>query len=130
VIKSLLLPQLLYLFSVLCIPIPKIFFKKLNTLFFKFIWNGGNDRVKRNYFLNDYSNGGLRMVDVEAFSQAQKLVWVKHLLDPNYNSFWKILETEVLNDFHDDISVLWKADAPNCILALLNNTQLAESLRV
>ena len=26
VIKSLLLPQLLYLFSVLCIPIPKIFF--------------------------------------------------------------------------------------------------------
>ena len=29
VIKSLLLPQLLYLFSVLCIPIPKTFFKKL-----------------------------------------------------------------------------------------------------
>ena len=50
VIKTLLLPQLLYLFSVLCIPIPKIyFFFKLNTLFFKFTWNGGNDRVKRNY---------------------------------------------------------------------------------
>ena len=29
VIKSLLLPQLLYLFSVLCIPMPKIFFKKI-----------------------------------------------------------------------------------------------------
>ena len=33
VIKSLLLPQLLYLFSVLCISIPKSFFKKLNTIF-------------------------------------------------------------------------------------------------
>ena len=35
VIKSLLLPQLLYLFSVLCINIPKTFFKKLNHLFYK-----------------------------------------------------------------------------------------------
>ena len=40
VIKSLLVPQLLYLFSVLCINIPKTFFKKLNHLFYKFIWNG------------------------------------------------------------------------------------------
>ena len=52
VIKSLLLPQLLYLLSVLCIPIPKSFFKKkINTVFFKFIWSGGNDRVKRVFFL-------------------------------------------------------------------------------
>ena len=47
VIKTLLLPQLLYFFSVLCIKIPKSFFKQLNTLLFKFIWNGGNDRVQR-----------------------------------------------------------------------------------
>ena len=72
-IKSLLLPQLLYLFSVLCIPIPKTFFKKLNTLFFKFIWKGGNDRVKRNYSYNGYDEGGLRMIDIEAFSKAQKI---------------------------------------------------------
>ena len=26
------------------------------------------------------------MIDVEAFSQAQKLVWAKHLLDPNYDT--------------------------------------------
>ena len=88
VIKSLLLPQLLYLFSVLCISIPKSFFFKLNTIFFKFIWSGCNDRVKRAYLCNGYSNGGLRMVDSEAFSQAQKLVWTKHLLDPNYSGFY------------------------------------------
>ena len=130
VIKSLLLPQLLYLFSVLCIPIPKSFFKKLNTIFFKFIWNGGNDRVKRKYLLNDYGDGGLRMIDVEAFAQAQKMVWVKHLLDPNYDNFWKHLESEVLHTFNNDSSILWKTNAPNCVLALLCNTQLAESLRV
>ena len=70
------------------------------------------------------------MIDVEAFSQAQKLVRAKHLLDPNYDSFFKVLESEVLKVFHNDTSVLWKADAPNCVLALLRNTQLAESLRV
>ena len=129
-IKTLLLPQLLYLFSVLYIPIPKACFRKLNTVLFKFIWNGGNDRVKRNFLLNDYSDCGLRMIDVEAFSQAQKMVWVKHLLDPNYNNFWKHLESEVLHAFHNDNFVLWKTNAPNCVLALLKNTQLAESLRV
>ena len=64
--------------------------------------------MKRNFLLNDYSDCGLRMIDVEAFSQAQKMVWVKHLLDPNYNHFWKHLESEVLHAFHNDNFVLWK----------------------
>ena len=131
VIKSLLLPQLLYLFSVLCISIPKSFFKKLNTIFFKFIWSGGNDRVKRAYLCNDYSNGGLRMVDTEAFSQAQKLVWTKHLLDPNYSGFWKHLENIVLTKFNvTDSQLLWKTSAPECVLNSLKNCQLAETIRV
>ena len=74
--------------------------------------------MKRNFLLNDYSDCGLRMIDVEAFSQAQKMVWVKHLLDPNYNHFWKHLESEVLHTFHNDNFVLWKTSAPNCVLAL------------
>ena len=88
----------------------RLFFKRLNTLFFKFIWKGGNDRVKRNYFYNSYGEGGLRMIDIEAFSKAQKLVWAKHLLDTDYNGFWKILELDVLGKFKNDSSVLWKAD--------------------
>ena len=128
VIKSLLLPQLLYLFSVLCISIPKIFFKKLNGLFFKFVWNGGNDRVKRNIFCNDYGDGGLRMIDPLVFSQAQKLVWVKHLLDPNYSSFWKSLEISVLSDFNPDYTVLLRSDAPDSVLNTLSNCQLVETI--
>jgi len=131
VIKSLLLPQLLYLFSVLCIHIPKSFFKKINSLFFKFIWNGGNDRVKRAFLCNDYSNGGLRMVDVLAFSQAQKLVWAKHLLDPNFSAFWKHVESSVLSQFnHIDPCLLWKTNAPDCVLATLKNCQLGETIKV
>ena len=51
VVKSLLLPQLLYLFSVLCINLPNTFKKRLNSMLFKFIWSNGNDRVKRDFFV-------------------------------------------------------------------------------
>ena len=56
---------------------------------------------------------------MEAFTNAQNLVWVnmvKHLLDPNYDSLWKYLETDILSKCHNDTSVLWKAYAPECDL--------------
>ncbi len=129
VIKSLLLPQLLYLFSVLCIKIPESFFKTLNTLFFKFIWSGGNDRVKRDFLCLDYSWGGLRMVNVKCFAQAQKMVWVKYLLDNNYECTWKSIELQFLENFHTDSNILWKSHAPETLLSQLKNIQLADSIR-
>jgi hypothetical protein len=130
VIKSLLLPQLIYLFSVLCTNIPKTFFKKLDHLFYKFIWNGGNDRVKRKILCNNYDDGGLRMIDSYVFSQAQKTVWVKHLLDPNYSNFWKSLEISILSRFHPDYTVLFRSDAPDSVLNSLSNCQLIESIKL
>ena len=67
VIKTLLLPQLLYLFSVWCIKIPKSVLK-LDKMFYKFIWNGGNDRVQRACIRNDYNDCGLCMIDPYHFS--------------------------------------------------------------
>ena len=67
VIKTLLLPQLLYLFSVRCIKIPKSVLE-LDKMFYKFIWNGGNDRVQRACIRNDYTDCGLRMIDPYHFS--------------------------------------------------------------
>ena len=91
VIKSLVLPQLLYLFSVLSIKIPQQFFNELNRLIFKFIWSGGQDRVQRNFMYNDYIKGGLKMIDSYAFALSQKMVWVKCLLDDNFDSVWKLI---------------------------------------
>ena len=129
VIKTLLLPQLLYLFSVLCIKIPKSFFKRLNSLLFKFIWNNGSDRVKRQLMCNDFSIGGLRMIDPYVFSIAQKMLWVKLLLDENYQSLWKVIEISHLNKFCPKKNMLWHAHAPPCVLDKLSSSQLAESLQ-
>ncbi|XP_072168661.1 uncharacterized protein [Diadema setosum] len=129
VIKTLLLPQLLYYFSVLCIKIPKKFFRQINTILYKFIWSGGSDRVKRHLLCNDYSLGGLKMIDPYMFSIAQKMTWVKMLLDDNYQSIWKFIELCILDDFSGRKDILWKAHPPACILNKLGSSQLAESLQ-
>ena len=71
------------------------------------------------------------MVDVLAFSQAQKLVWAKHLLDPNFSAFWKHVESSVLSQFnHIDPCLLWKTNAPDSVLATLKNCQLGETIYI
>ena len=82
------MPQLIYLFSVLCIRTPRSFFKELNRICFKFIWNGGKDRVQRKVMCNDYNQAGLRMIDPLTSATAQKMTWVKNLLDDNFDAPW------------------------------------------
>ena len=96
---------------------------------YKFVWNGGSDRVKRNLMCNDYSLGGLKMIDPYTFSIAQKMSWVKMLLDDNYESVWKSIEMSILNNFSSREDILWKAYAPQSILNKLSSSQLAESLQ-
>ena len=130
VVKSLLLPQLLYLFSVLCIDIPATFFKKLNNILYKFIWNNGNDRVKRTILCDLYEECGLKMIDPQVYAKAQKMTWVKHFLNENYMAAWKHIELEMLKLFHNDPFILWKSEAPLCVLKKLKNCQLIETLKV
>ena len=40
-------------------------------------------RMKRDFLCLDYSLSGLRMVNVKCFAEAQKLTWVKYLMDDN-----------------------------------------------
>ena len=79
--------------------------------------------MKRDILCNDYEHGGLRVFDLHLFSYAQTSIWVKHLLDHAYSSFWKILEMSVLENFHPDWTILFRTDAPNCILNTLSNCQ-------
>ena len=130
VLKTIVLPQLIFLFSVLCIKVPHSFFKELTRVCFKFIWNGGKDRVQRKVLCNDYLQAGLKMIDPLTFANAQKLLWVKNLLDENYIAPWKTIELSFLQKFNDNVSVLWTSFPPEGILKSLGNIQLAESLRV
>ena len=59
IIKALIIPKIIYVFSLLPTPIEVI--KALNQLLFKFLWKGV-DKVTRLSVINEYEKGGLKMI--------------------------------------------------------------------
>ena len=53
------------------LPTPKELIKQLNTLL-KFLWKG-TDKVKRVSVINEYEEGGLRMIDLECMVKSLRL---------------------------------------------------------
>ena len=90
VIKSLALPKLVMLFQVL--PSPKEdLLKEIERICFNFIWGGKKDKIKRTCMINSIESGGLNMICIRSFCHAQKITWVKKLLDIHNQSDWKKL---------------------------------------
>ena len=88
VIKSLLASQLVYILSPL--PTPSGYLKEINSLLYKFLWNGKCDKIKRIHMINDYTKGGLKMLDIQSFNNAVKAKWVQRYLEPNNKGKWKL----------------------------------------
>ena len=87
VIKSLAVSQLVYILAPLQTDHKAI--KEINVLFYKFLWDGKGDKIKRNVMINDFSEGGLKMIDIESFNKSLKSSWIKKYLDPENSSSWK-----------------------------------------
>ena len=77
IIKSLIIPKFVYVSSLL--PTPKEVIKQLNQLVFKFLWKGV-DKVTRLSVINEYENGGLKMIDFEIMVKSLRLTWLKRIL--------------------------------------------------
>ena len=87
VIKSLAVSQLVYILAPLQTDHKAII--EINVLFYKFLWDGKGDKIKRNVMINDFSEGGLKMIDIESFNKSLKSSWIKKHLDPGNSSSWK-----------------------------------------
>ena len=70
VIKSLLASQLVYILS----PLPSSHhdLKEIKDVFFEFLWDGKQDKVKRTEIINDFAEGGLKMLDLQCFNALLK----------------------------------------------------------
>ena len=79
VIKSLVLPKLSYMAQMLPNP-DKEYIKQVNDMFFKYVWNDKPDRIKRNQFVQNYENGGVKMPDVESHINALKINWIRRFI--------------------------------------------------
>ena len=90
VLKSLVASQLVYILSPLQTKHHAI--NEINKLFFKFLWNDKGDKIKRKVMINDYSEGGLKMIDITSFNKSLKATWIKKFLDIDIEncSKWKV----------------------------------------
>ena len=72
--------------------------KQENSVLYNFIWNSGEDKIKRLTPISDYKNGGLRMPHIETLIKTQRIMCMKKYLD-SHNSTWKIFLDSCLADF-------------------------------
>ena len=87
VIKTLALPKLIHLLTSLP-NLPQTKINDLNSLFYKFIWNGKSDKIKRSTLIGDIYQGGLKMIDLQSFNIYLKVGWIKRLFS-NLDGDWQ-----------------------------------------
>jgi hypothetical protein len=102
IFKSLAFSKVIYQCSNL--EVPDGIIKELSQIAFQFIWNGKPEKVKRTASIADYEDGGLKMLDVESFICAQKVMWVKRLLTKKEGGSWKIYPQLFLSKLLDEYS--------------------------
>ena len=88
VVKSLAIAKMNHLFLALPNPPDKIT-QEMNSLFFKYIWKGSIDRIKRDVSIKNYKEGGLRMVKIQQFIEALKITWIRRSISTDTK--WKYL---------------------------------------
>ena len=100
VIKSFALPKLIYPLSVLLSPNENVV-KEIKKCMFDFIWENKPDKISRDTITNDYSKGGLKMIDIDKFIISLKASWVKRLFysDTENDSLLKCYYEQQLNKF-------------------------------
>ena len=88
IVNTIGLSPFLYLATVIDFPEEKI--KTINQLVSKFIWRGRKPKVKKKTLINDISEGGISLIDLNSKVRALQASWVgKYNLDPGGDCLWK-----------------------------------------
>ena len=102
IIKSLVIPKLIYLLCILPDP-PLSFFSELQRVLFKFVWSNKKDKIRRSLLYNEYKEGGLKMPLLLSFNRAMKVTWIKRYFDEENKSKWKMFFAHSLRRMGVDI---------------------------
>jgi len=116
VIKTLAIPKLLHILSVLPSP-NKTYLDNLEGMFRKFIWNNGKGRISYEQLCGSTEAGGLKLTNIRILIKALRISWIKRLIQgegdwqdlfkntitSDYNLIWE-LDTESMQSFSDKVS--------------------------
>jgi hypothetical protein len=93
IIKSMLIPQVTYILTTMTSPEEEKI-KELERNLYKFLNNGGSEKIKRNILIGEYENGGYKMTDIKSYIKAIKITWLARLI--NMEGIWKSRLLEIL----------------------------------
>ena len=77
IVKTLGISKFTFLSKVL--HIPSEIKKEINSLLYRFIWNGKTEKVSRNIFMQPIEKGGYNMHDFHQVDKAIKVMWMKNI---------------------------------------------------
>ena len=89
VIKTNLISQCVHLLSSL--PRSESFLKTLNTILYKFLWNGKPDKIRRSTTALSHMQGGLKMINIHHFDKALKISWIKKLITQPNSQWYRLM---------------------------------------
>ena len=104
IVKTYIISKFIHLFSVLPNP-PVEFLKKLNTMIFKFIWDGKPDKINRQQICRQIQEGGLRMIDLISFIKSLKLSWLRRMIQSKSTTPWITLVNQIIPDINNIFSL-------------------------
>jgi hypothetical protein len=104
IIKSLAIPKLIHLFTVLPTPSPKLI-DKIENSFKGFLWNNKKRRLSYEQMCKEKELGGLGMTHIRTLIHSIKVTWVKRLISTEGS--WQELFKSIITD---DIELIWELD--------------------
>ena len=127
VIKSLALPKLVHLFTVLPNP-DNSTWVKTRKIFKDFLWGEGQVKIVNKQLEKTIEEGGLKLINIDLFNKALKLSWMRRLITSgnwqnifiSYNYayiklIWELdkhtldrIQSETANPFWKNIINIWK----------------------
>ena len=102
IIKTLIIPQIHFLFAMIYIPVNIL--QKIDKILFDFLWSSKPAKIKRSTIIATIEEGGLGMVDVYNVHMASKISWIKRLNDTS-KAKWKTVMLKLMNT---DLDILNK----------------------
>lgn len=90
--KMLLLPQIIYVFRTLQIPLRSNHLRSLTTLLTQFIWCSKRPRYSKTLLVKHRLAGGMGLIDIQDYFRASILTQLKHRFNPSPDILWISLE--------------------------------------
>ena len=98
VLKSLIVPKIMFKAANLSVIFPDSYFKKINKVLFKFIWGSKWEKIGRSQLCCDTVNGEAKIIHIKQHMLALQFKGVVKLIDENYTAAWKTLENLCIDE--------------------------------